>query len=42
VFKGFWRGTVVAVKKTKLPAQATPAEQAEFLADFEREAEIMR
>jgi len=42
VFKGYWHGTVVAIKKTKIPSVATKEELAEFLEDFEREARIMR
>jgi len=42
VFKGYWHGTVVAVKKTKIPSVATKEELADFLEDFDREAEIMR
>ena len=39
VFKGYWRGTVVAVKKMKIPFDS---DESEFLASFEHEAEIMR
>jgi len=42
VYKGFWHGTVVAVKKTKLPATASKEELADFIDDFEREALIMK
>eukprot|EP01119_Soliformovum_irregulare_P012713 TRINITY_DN3318_c0_g1_i1.p1 TRINITY_DN3318_c0_g1~~TRINITY_DN3318_c0_g1_i1.p1 ORF type:complete len:621 (+),score=139.58 TRINITY_DN3318_c0_g1_i1:106-1968(+) len=42
VYKGYWHGTVVAVKKTKLPQTATKEELAQFIDDFEREALIMK
>lgn len=42
VFVANWRGTNVAVKKTKFPTVSSEEEREEFLADFEREASIMR
>jgi len=42
VFVATWRGTIVAVKKTKIPAVVNEKEKEEFLEDFEHEAAIMR
>mmetsp|Transcript_27257 Transcript_27257/g.38413 ORF Transcript_27257/g.38413 Transcript_27257/m.38413 type:complete len:685 (+) Transcript_27257:201-2255(+) len=42
VYKGVWRGTVVAVKKTKIPSHVSETEELQFLEDFAREAQIMR
>eukprot|EP01114_Cavostelium_apophysatum_P014364 TRINITY_DN3705_c0_g1_i1.p1 TRINITY_DN3705_c0_g1~~TRINITY_DN3705_c0_g1_i1.p1 ORF type:complete len:636 (+),score=121.08 TRINITY_DN3705_c0_g1_i1:92-1999(+) len=42
VYVATWRSTVVAVKKMKFPSVSTAAERESFLADFEKEAAIMR
>jgi len=42
VYKGYWQGALVAIKRTKLPLQMSPEETQQFMEDFHREAGIMK
>ncbi len=41
VYKAQWRGTIVAVKKTKVPKTHSEEERQDFMKDFEKEAGII-